>query len=80
MIQMNLFTIEKQSHSHIKQYQRGKERHKLGVWDYQIHTAIYKIDKTTRSYSIAQRTIQYLLINYNRTESEKEHICNRYNK
>ena len=25
MIQMNLFTIEKQSHSHRKQYQRGKE-------------------------------------------------------
>ena len=57
-----------------KNIKEGRRRHKLGIWDYQIHTAIYKIDKTTRSYCIAQRAIQYLLINYNRTESEKEHI------
>ena len=32
MIQMNLFTV------------RWKGEDKLGVWDYQIHTSIYKID------------------------------------
>ena len=46
---MNLFIKQKQTHSHRKQvygYQRGKEgRDKLGVWDQQIHTTIYKIDK-----------------------------------
>ena len=37
MIQMNLFTKQKQTHRHRKQmygYQRGKRgRDKLGVWD-----------------------------------------------
>ena len=46
---MNLFTKQKQTHRHRKQnygYQRGKgDRDKLGVWDKQIHTIIYKIDK-----------------------------------
>ena len=51
MIQMNLFTNQKQTHRHRKQtygYQRvrGGERDKWGVWDEQIHTTtIYKIDK-----------------------------------
>ena len=47
---MNLFTEQKQTHRHRKQtygYQRGKagRRDKLGVWDQQIETTIYKIDK-----------------------------------
>ena len=46
---MNLYTKQKQPHRHRKQnygYQRGKgDRDKLGVWDKQIHTIIYKIDK-----------------------------------
>ena len=47
---MNLFTKQKQTHRHRKQtygYQRGKvgERDKLEVWDQQIQTTIYKIDK-----------------------------------
>ena len=46
---MNLFTKQKQTHRHRKQiygYQMGKAgTDKLGVWDRQIHTTIYKIDK-----------------------------------
>ena len=48
---MNLFTKQKQTHRHRKQtygYQKGNgggRRDKLGVWDYQIQTTIYKIDK-----------------------------------
>ena len=47
---MNLFTKQKQTHRHRKQtygYQKGKGRgrDKLGVWDQQIQTIIYKIDR-----------------------------------
>ena len=49
---MNLFTKQEKTHRHRKQtygYQRGKgrrgEEDKLGGWDYQIQTTIYKIDK-----------------------------------
>ena len=46
---MNLFTRQKQIHRHRKQtydYQRGRGgRGKLGAWDEQIHTTIYKIGK-----------------------------------
>ena len=49
MVQMNLFTKQKQTHRHRKQtygYQRGRGgRDKLGVLDKQIQTTIYKIDK-----------------------------------
>ena len=52
MIQMNFSTKQKQTHRLRKQthgYQRGKVgggggRDKLGVWDWHIHTTIYKID------------------------------------
>ena len=47
---MNIFTKQKQTHKHRKQtYEaikvesRGKD--KLGVWDQQMQTTIYKIDK-----------------------------------
>ena len=43
---MNLFT--KQTHRHQKQtngYQRERVgRDKIGIWDQQIHTTVYKID------------------------------------
>ena len=46
---MNLFTKQKQTHRHRKQAfgcQRGeKARDKFGVWDYQVHITMYKIDK-----------------------------------
>ena len=45
---MNLFTKQKQTHIEnklmITKGGRGR-RDKLGVWDEQIHTTIYKIDK-----------------------------------
>ena len=45
MIQMNLFTKQKQTERHRKQtsgYQRGEGKHELGGWDYQLHTAAAK--------------------------------------
>ena len=50
MIQINLFTEQKQTHRHTKQtdsYQRGKvgRRDKLGIWEEHIHTTIYKTDE-----------------------------------
>ena len=49
LIQMNLFTKQKQTPRHRKQtygYQSRKEgRDKFGVWNYQIHTTMFKIDK-----------------------------------
>ena len=49
MIQMNLFTKQEQTHRDRKQIygtkgERGR-RVKLGVWDEQKNTTIYKIDK-----------------------------------
>ena len=50
IIQMNLFTKQKQTHRQKKinlWLSKGKEqgRDKLGVWDYHIHTAIHKTGK-----------------------------------
>ena len=51
MLQVNLFTKQKQTHRCRKQYygyqtgRSGEGRDKLGVWDEQIHTTIYKTDK-----------------------------------
>ena len=49
MTQINLFTKQRQIHSHGKQtygYQRGKGRgrDKLGVWDEHTSTTPYKTD------------------------------------
>ena len=49
MIQLNSFTKQKQTHRHRERtygYQRGKDggRGRLGVWDWHVHTAIFKID------------------------------------
>ena len=55
MVQMNLFTKQKQTHKHGKQaygYQRGKVgRDKLGVWDWHIHITVYKITDKEQLYS-----------------------------
>ena len=43
---MNLFTKQKQNHRHSLWLPKGEGgRDKLGVWDKQIQTTIYKIDK-----------------------------------
>ena len=60
-IQVNLFTKQEETHRHRKQtygYQtgkRGKGRDRLGGWDQQLHTTIYKIDNR-QDYYIAQAT------------------------
>ena len=43
---MNIFTKQKETHKQTYGYQRGNTggKDKLGVWDQQIHTTIYKID------------------------------------
>ena len=77
---MNLFIEQKQTHKHRKQtcgYKKGKVGgDKLGNSDQQIHTIIYKINNKDLLYSTGNY-IQYLIITYNRKESEKEyiHLC-----
>ena len=49
MIQMNLFTKQKQTHRLRKKLmvikgERWEGRDKLGVWDWHIHTTKFKID------------------------------------
>ena len=36
----------------LRLYYRGRRREKLGVWDQQIQTAIYKIDKQAQIFNI----------------------------
>ena len=78
-IQINLFTKQKQTHTHRKQtsdYQRGKwwKRDKLGVWDLWIHTTIYKYKSNKDLLYSTGNYIQYLVITYNAKESEKQNI------
>ena len=46
---------------------------KLGAWDLQIQTTIYKINNKVLLYGTGNY-IQYLIIIYNGKESEKEYI------
>ena len=68
---MNLFTKQKEAHIENK---LGEGRNKLGVWDQQIHTIIYKIDKQQGPTDSTGNYIQYLVITYNGKESEREYI------
>ena len=66
MIQMNLFTEQKQTHRHGKQTQLPKrkgERDKLGVLEQNIHTSTYIKQITSKDlvYSTGNYT-QYLVI------------------
>ena len=48
MVQMNLFTKQKQSHRGRKQpygFQGGKGRDKLGDWDWSMQTITFRMDK-----------------------------------
>ena len=42
---MKLVTIQKQTHKHRKQKGKGDGQNKLGVWNKQIQSSIYKTDK-----------------------------------
>ena len=67
---MNLFTKQKQTQeTNLCLLKGNRERDKLGVWDQQIEI-IYKINKILL-YSTGNY-IQYLVINYNGKEYEKE--------
>ena len=76
---MNLLAKQKQTHIPRNQtfgYQRGKRkgRDKLGVWDERMHTTIYIKWITCKDllYSTGSY-IQYLVINYNGKEYEREY-------
>ena len=47
---------------------------KLGIWGYQIHTTIYKIDKQQGPTVQHRQLFKYLVISYNGKESEKIYI------
>ena len=83
MIQINLFMKQKQNHRHRKQhadYQRGKERrNKSGVWDQQIHTAIYKIETNKNLLYSTGNYTQYAVIAYNGKEHGKRNITENRN-
>ena len=75
---MNLFT--KQNHRCRKQtygYQKGREgrRDKLGVWDQQMQTTIYKIDKQQGPNVQSKELYSISYSNYSGKESEKESFC-----
>ena len=53
--------------------EKAWERDKLGVWDQQIQTTIYKIDKQQGT-TITGNYIQYPVINHNGKEYEKEYV------
>ena len=49
-------------------------RDKLGIWDLQVHTAIHKLCIQQDLLYSTGYVIQYLVITYNRKQSEKEEI------
>ena len=53
---------------------KGQGRDKLGVWNQQIHSTIYKKDKQQGPTYSTGNYIQYLVIIYNGKESEKIYI------
>ena len=76
MIQMNLFTKQKQVHRSLNQtysYQRGnvEGRGKSGVWD-ETYKLLHKKQITNKDMYSTRNFTQYSLINYMGKESEKE--------
>ena len=65
MIQMNLFTKQKQTHRLREQTsllgEKGRGRDRLGVWDWQVHIAIFKIGNKDLLYSTGN-SAQYPVI------------------
>ena len=83
MIQMNLFTKQKQTHRHRKQtygYQKKKRgiNWEFGINRYTLVLYIKQINYKDLLYSTGNY-IQYLIITYNGKESEKEYIMCMYN-
>ena len=64
---MNLFTKQKQTHRPRNKFmvtkgEGGVGRDKLEVWDQQMHTTIYKIDKQ-QGFTVWQRELQSIFCN-----------------
>ena len=69
---MNLFTKQKQSYRLRKQTygphkRKNVGRDKLGVWDENIHTTVYKIG-SQQGPTVQHRELNYLAITYNGRE------------
>ena len=76
---MNLSMKQKQNHGHREQTGGcqgggGWERDGLRVWDQQMQTGIYKMDKKQGPTVQHRDYIQYPMINHNGKEYEKEYI------
>ena len=76
---MNLSTKQKQTDIENKHMITKREKgrgNKLGVWNQQIQTTIHEINNKDLLYMYSTGDyIQYLIINYNRKESEKQYVC-----
>ena len=78
---MNLLTKQKQTHSawakktnlRLPKGKGGQVRDKLGIWDQQIQTTVFKINIKVLLQSTGNY-IQYPVINRNRKEYEREYI------
>ena len=72
----NKLMYKTETDSQIHSYRTWKRGDKLEVWGQQIHTTIYKRDKQQSPTYSTGNYIQYLIINYNGKESEKNiYIC-----
>ena len=49
---------------------------KLGIWDQQIHTTIYEIDKQQGPTVSPGNYIQHFVTTYNRKEAKNVCVCN----
>ena len=58
----------------VTKWERGWGRDKLGIWDSQIQTTTYKIDKNKFLLYSTGNYIQYPVINHNEKEHRKEYI------
>ena len=77
---MNLLTKQKQTQTQKTNLRLPKgKRDKSGVWDQQIQTTIYKTDKQQDPTVQHREHIQYLVINYNGKEYEKQYIYVKLN-
>ena len=74
---MNLFTKQKQTHRHRKQtygHQRGKGGvDKLEVWDQQIQTTVYKIDK--QGHTVQHRELYSIPCNKLNQKRIRKRMC-----
>ena len=76
---MHVSRKQKQTHRHREQTcgcqgGKGEWGEELGVWDQQMQTSIYRMDKQGPTVQYRELYIQYPVINHNGKEYEKEYI------